>query len=115
MQLMKSYNHGDVILVGFVFSKDTKSKQRPALVLSIEDYHKGRQELILAAITSNVERELIGDTKLKDWEKASLLYPSLVTAIVRTIKKDMITRKLGRLSNKDLQAVEENLKKILGF
>ena len=112
---MKSYDHGDVILVEFVFSEGAKSKQRPALVLSVEDYHKNRQELILAAITSNVDRQLIGDTKLKDWKKVGLLYPSLVTAIVRTIKKDMVSRKLGRLSNEDLQAVEENLKKVLGF
>lgn len=112
---MKSYDHGDVILVEFVFSEGAKSKQRPALVLSVEDYHKNRQELILAAITSKVDGQLIGDTKLKDWKKVGLLYASLVTAIVRTIKKDMVSRKLGRLSNEDLQAVEENLKKVLGF
>ena len=112
---MKSYSHGDVILVEFIFSEGTGSKQRPALVLSTEDYHQGRQELILAAITSNVERKLIGDTRLKEWEKANLLYPSLVTAIIRTIKKDMVNCKLGQLSKEDLHAVRENLKKVLGF
>jgi len=112
---MKSYNHGDVILVEFVFSESTESKQRPALVLSVDDYHKNRQELILAAITSNIDRRLIGDTKLENSKKAGLLYPSLVTAIIRTIKKDMVSRKLGRLSDKDLQSVEKNLKKVLGF
>lgn len=112
---MRSYDRGNIILVEFVFSEGSNSKQRPALVISVEDYQRNREELILAAVTSNVERELIGDTELKDWKKAGLLYPSLVTAIVRTIKKNMVNCRLGRLSNEDLRAVEGNLRQVMGL
>ena len=112
---MRSYDRGDIILVEFVFSEGSNSKQRPALVISVEDYQRNREELILAAVTNNVERELIGDTELEDWKKAGLLYPSLVTAIVRTIKKNMVNRRLGRLSNEDLRAVEGNLRQVMGL
>ncbi|GAH57583.1 unnamed protein product [marine sediment metagenome] len=106
---------GEVVLVKFVFSEGKRTKLRPALVLSTQDYHNHRQEIIMAAITSNVDRQLFGDTKLGDWKKAGLLYPSLAMAIIRTIKREMVERKLGRLSNKDFQSVKKNLKKVLGL
>jgi len=53
--------------------------------------------MILAAITSNVGRLLVGDYKIKGWRESGLLYPSIVTGIVRTIKQDMIAGKLGVL------------------
>jgi len=53
-----------------------------------------RQEIIIAAITSNIDRLLTGDTKIEDWQKSGLKYPSLVTGIIQTIKIDIIERKL---------------------
>lgn len=112
---MISYRRGDVVLVKFLFSDGKGIKLRPALVLSSKDYNANRKELIMAAITSNVERRLIGDTRLSDWKEANLLHPSLVTAIIRTIKQDMVERKLGRLSENDFRIVERNLRDVLGF
>ena len=113
MPIMTNYKSGNVVLVEFIFSERIGSKRRPALVLSTDKYHNSRQELIIAAITSNVQRQLIGDTKLKDWKESGLRYPSLVTAIIQTIKKDMIRHRLGRLSKEDFQAVKANFKKAL--
>lgn len=111
---MTKYKRGDVVLVEVFFSERTKkSKKRPALVVSGEDYHKSRQEIVISAITSNVERILFGDTKLDDWKEAELIYPSLVTGIIQTVKKKMIVYKLGELTKGDLQKVQENLKKSL--
>ena len=112
---MTDYNYGDVILVKFIFSEGAQAKFRPALVLSAKNYHNNRRELIMAAITSNVERQLVGDTKLNDWKSAGLLHASLVTAIIRTIKQDMVVRRLGTLSRRDLHSVKGNLKRIFGI
>ena len=112
---MINYNRGDILLVKFTFSECEGSKHRPALLLSTKEYNDNRQELIIAAITSNLKRRLVGDTKINNWEKAGLLYPSLVTAIIRTIKKNMVDHKLGKLSENDFRVVEKNLKDILGF
>ena len=92
---MTSLNRGDVVLVNFQFSDESGVKQRPALVLSSERYHRGRQEVIVAAITSNVGRLLIGDHRIRAWREAGLLYPSVVTGIIRTVKQNMIGRQLG--------------------
>lgn len=112
---MIACDRGDVVLVAFVFSDESGRKVRPALVISSSAYHRARREVIVAAITSNVRRRLFADHLLTDWKAAGLLFPSLVTAIVRTVKRTMIDRKLGSLTTADLQAVERELRRALGF
>ena len=69
----------------------------------------------MAAITSNVRRRMFADHVLADWRAAGLLFPSLVTAIVRTDRRTMIDRKLGSVTKADLQAVERELRRALGL
>ncbi len=115
MQRTTSYSRGDVVLVNFVFAEGTGVRRRPAVLVSAETYQMGRQEAIFAAITSNTERLLIGDYLIADWQGAGLLYPSVVTGILRTIKQDMMARKLGNLTSRDLEAVEGKLRQNLGL
>jgi mRNA interferase MazF len=112
---MTSFSRGDVVLVKFVFSDEKGAKQRPGLIVSTDGYHQGRRDLILAAITSNVGRLLVGDHKIKGWREAGLLYPSIVTGIIRTIKHDMIASKMGELLEPELHAVENKLREILAL
>lgn len=112
---MIAYGRGDVVLVGFVFSDESGRKVRPALVISPPTYQRARGEVIVAAITSNLRRRLFGDHLLVDWKAAGLLFPSVATAIVRTVKGTMIDRKLGSITGTDLQAVERQLRRALGF
>ena len=112
---MTGYNRGEIILVEFGFSEGHGSKKRPALIISGPPYHAGREEVIVAAITSNVRRLLFGDTKLEQWKVAGLLFPSVVTGIIRTIKAGLIARRLGVLAKPDLQKVRRQLRSALGF
>lgn len=112
---MTEYNRGDVVLVSFIFSDETDEKHRPAVVISSDAYHKSRREAIIAAITSRTERVLVGDHLINDWQGAGLLFPSVATGIVRTIKQDMITRKLGTMQQPDMQGIEDKLRNALGL
>lgn len=112
---MIAYARGDVVLVGFVFSDESGRKVRPALVVSSPAYQRARGEVIVAAITSNVRRHLFADHLLSDWKAAGLLFPSVVTAIVRTVKRTMIDRKLGVLTTADFRSVERQLRHAMGF
>jgi len=109
---MTAYKRGDVVLVGFIFSDETGEKRRPALIISSDAYQLSRKETIIAAITSRVERRLAGDHLISDWQAAGLLFPSVATGIIRTVKQSMITRKLGTMPPPDLRAVEHNLREI---
>ncbi len=112
---MTGYEQGDVVLVRFVFSDETGAKRRPAVIVSTDDYHRGRQEAVIAAITSNVDRLLVGDHLIAGWREAGLLFPSVATSIIRTIKQGMIERRLGVMPPEDMQAIRSNLRKILGL
>ena len=112
---MTGYEQGDVILVRFIFADETGAKRRPAVIISTSDYHHGRQEAIIAAITSNVDRLLVGDHLIADWQEAGLLFPSVATGIIRTIKQATIERRLGAMPPADMQAIREKLRQVLGL
>jgi len=70
----------------------------------------------VAAITSNVaRRRLFCDHLISDWRGAGLLFPSVATAIFRTIKRTMIDRKLGTMATPDVEAIDRGLRKALGL
>lgn len=110
---MTTCSRGDVVLVGFVFSDGSGAKLRPAVVVSSDAYHGGRQEAIVAAVTSSTRRPLTGDHRVHRWKEAGLLFPSVVTGILRTIKQGMIRRRLGALLPADARAVDASLRRAL--
>jgi hypothetical protein len=58
---------------------------------------------------------LVGDHLISDWQEAGLLFPSVATGIVRTIKQGMIAKKLGIMSLPDMKRIEGNLRDALGL
>lgn len=112
---MTAYNRGDVVLVGFAFADESGKKLRPALVISSTVYNRSRQELVIAAITSNIRRRLVGDYLIGDWKKAGLLFPSVVTGVIRTVKQLMIERKPGSMPKPDMEAIDRELRRSLGL
>ena len=112
---MIEYSRGDVVLVGFVFSDETGERRRPAVIVSSDAYHKGRQEVIIGAITSRTDRILMGDHLISDWRGAGLLFPSVATGIIRTIKQAMMARRLGTMSKADMAAIEDKLRTALSL
>lgn len=112
---MTAYKRGDVVLVGFVFSDESGKKLRPALVISSSAYNRGRKEVVVAAITSNVRRRLFGDHLIVDWKGAGLLFPSVATGILRTVTREMLDRKLGVMAKGDMDAVDNGLRRALAL
>ena len=112
---MTAYKRGDVVLVGFLFSDESGKKLRPALVISSSAYNRGRKEVVVAAITSNVRRRLFGDRLIVDWKGAGLLFPSVATGILRTVTRGMIDRKLGVIAKVDIDAVDNELRRSLAL
>lgn len=112
---MTACKRGDVVLVGFTFSDESGKKLRPALVISSPEYRRARQEIVVAAITSNVTRRLFGDHPVADWNGAGLLFPSVVTGILRTVTRAMIERRVGSLPKPDRDGVDRQLRRSLAL
>ena len=115
MQGTTTYIRGEVVLVDFVFADETDVKLRPALIVSSNRYHRSRQEITTAAITSNVGRRLFGDREIVGWQEAGLRFPSLVTGVIRTVKPQMVRYRLGVLSGEEMAAVDRALRASLGL
>ena len=101
------------MLVNFVFADESGVKRRPAVIVSSETYNSGRDEVVIAAITSRTDRVLAGDHLIADWQSAGLLFPSVATGIIRTIKQGIIDRKLGSMTLPDMAAINSQLRLIL--
>ena len=84
-------------------------------MISSAVYNRSRHDLIVAAITSNVRRRLFGDYVVADWTGAGLLFPSMVTAILRTIKQVMVERRLGRMADGEMQTFARLLRRALAL
>jgi mRNA interferase MazF len=110
-----TYERGEIVLVRFVFADEQGAKRRPVVVLSTAPYQSGRQEVVVAALTSNVDRLLPGDRRVREWEAAGLPRPSVVTGILRTIKRPMIESRLGKLRPRDAREVDGALREVLGL
>lgn len=109
-----TYSRGDIVVIPFMFADKAVTKRRPAIIVSSEAYHASRQEVIVAAVTSNLRRGvMVGDHALKEWQAAGLPKPSVATGILRTAKQAMIIRKLGSLSSGDLSALGGALSRAL--
>jgi len=104
-------NPGDVVAVGF--PGVTGIKRRPAVVVSSSSYQSTRPDVILGLLTSQIPGiPLPSDYLLQDWEQAGLRKPSVFRAFLATVPRTSITA-VGRLSDRDWQAVQHCLREAL--
>jgi mRNA interferase MazF len=109
------YKQGDILLVPIPYSDMTSMKKRPVLVLSNDLYNKQTEDIIVAAITSNIrgiDFEILIDNE-------SMLEGTLpkVSCIrsdkIYTLSKEIIVKKYGELSETKVQDVKIKLIEIL--
>ena len=115
-----SYKKGNIVVVKFPFvpkEGNQKQKGRPALVISTDEVKKRYDDLILAAITSQIpttpmEAEIILESK----EVTGLLKTSLLRLdFIMTIPEELISRKIGDLPGNLMSEVEKRLGIIFGI
>jgi len=112
---MTDYKFGDIVLVSFPFTDQSTTKKRPALIVSSDSYNRQRPDIIIMAVTSQMRSAAyFGDVSVENWKQAGLLKPSVIKPIFTTIEKGLVLRKLGHMGEKDLSALQEALKTILG-
>ena len=112
---MTSYKFADVVLVPFPFTDQTTSKKRPAVVVSSDGYNRQHYDIIIMAITSQIQVVLVlGEVIINEWREAGLIKPSIIKPILATVEKVLVIRKLGELKEVDRQAVKNALLEIIG-
>jgi len=111
---MTDYSRGDIVLVPFDFSDRSGTKLRPAVVVSTDEYNDRGPDVLVASITGNLDAvHHVGDRSIVDWQQAGLLIPSLFQTKIATIEASLIRRRLGRLTDDDLDRMIEGLREAL--
>lgn len=111
---MTACRRGDVVLVRFPFTSATAAKQRPAIVVSGDQYNQSSPDVMISSITSQLNAlPHRGDRVIMDWKAAGLLRPSLAQTKIATVEQSMITRRLGHLGRDDWTAVEAGIRAAL--
>jgi mRNA interferase MazF len=68
------------------------------------------------AVTSQVRSPLrLGEFIIQDWQGAGLLKPSAVKAAITTVEARLVRRRLGHLSDYDLEQLKKMLQGLLGL
>lgn len=107
---MGAFTPGDILVVDF--PGVTGIKRRPAVVLSSNLYHSSRPDMIVGLITSRTAGALSPtDHELQDWDQAGLRVPSSFRSFIVTLPPAPQQAVIGRLSERDWQAVRACVKK----
>jgi mRNA interferase MazF len=113
---MTDYRKGDVVLVPFDFTDRTGAKWRPSVVVSSQRYNQRSPDVLIASITGNPRAiPHLGDRRLAGWRAAGLLMPSIARAKLAAIEARLIGRRLGALTDEDLDAFDVGLREALGL
>lgn len=109
-------NQRDIVLIPVPFTDLTATKKRPVLVLSRTAHNRRAEDVMVAAITSNLAAGGSGVTITgADLEEGVLPVASLVRADkIYTLSKRIILKRYGRLNDVSFQKVFAALDDLLG-
>ena len=111
-----TYEPFDVIVVPFPFTDSSKTKRRPALVLSQKsNFGVIVEHSVLAMITSQKNEPWPLDIAIKNKKQSGLKAPSVVRMKLFTLDNRFILRKIGHLSKGDQKQVKQSLSKIFDY
>lgn len=109
-----TFKQGDLILIPFPFTDLTTLKQRPAVIISSEFFNQRSRDVIVAAVTSRVPKQI---TKIDyvlstdDLESSGLPKTSLVKiGKIVTIDQRLIRKRLGSLPSATLRDILSRIK-----
>lgn len=112
---MTTFEFGDIVLVPFPFTDQSRHKQRPAVIISSDAYQATRPDVIIMAITSQVRSTRgFGEVMVDQWQAAGLLKPSVIKPVLTTIEQTLIIKRLGQLQTQDSQNLKAALRELLG-
>lgn len=119
-----NYSRNDVVILPFPFvtpKGSTKQKARPALVISDHSIKRRFNDVILLGITSqkitNIkETEFLIEDSSPEFKATGLAKTSVVRCeYIMTIPKEIVSRKLGYLSDTLMAKIEKRLKLSIGL
>lgn len=114
------YKKGDIVVIKFPFLlKEGREvrKGRPALVINNSEIKKRYNDIVLAAITSQIPSEIMEmEIVLEPEDSTGLIKKSLLRLdFIMTIPEELISRRIGVIPKQVMKIVDDKLKKLFGI
>lgn len=109
------YKQGDILLIPIPFSDLTSNKKRPVLVLSNDNYNNKTEDIVVAAVTSNLTaKDYIVRLSSSDLDEGTLKEDSCIRVDkIYTLSQNIIINKFGAVKKYVLDAVREKLYELI--
>jgi len=109
------YRQGDILLIPIPYSDLTSNKKRPVLVLSNDEYNTKTEDIIVAAITSNItSKEYSILISNKDMQEGNLHVNSCIRVDkIYTLSQSIVIKKFGAVKPEIINNVKEKLRELI--
>ncbi|SNX53687.1 type II toxin-antitoxin system PemK/MazF family toxin [Thermoanaerobacterium sp. RBIITD] len=109
------FKQGDILLIPIPFSNLTSNKKRPVLVLSNDDYNIKTEDIVVAAITSNVAvKDYIFMLTSDDLDEGVLKVDSCIRVDkIYTLSQSIVISRFGAVKKHIINAVKEKLYELI--
>ena len=109
------YKQGEILLIPLPFTDLSSQKKRPVLVLSNNKYNLATDDVIVAAITSNVDtKPYIVPLTNNDLSQGTLKVDSCVRADkIYTLSQSIIIKSFGQVKVGITNAVKEKIDSLM--
>ena len=99
------------VLVRFPFTDPSATKQRPAVVVSSDEFSNRHGDVVLVPLTSISQSD--DALRLLHWREAGLLKATWLKPLIATVSQSLVQRTLGTLHEEDCPRVTSMLKTVI--
>lgn len=105
----------EIILVPILFSNQKELKNRPAVIISKNEYNQKNEDIIVIPLTTNLkEKKYCIKINQDNLEKGILYYESKIRVDkINPIKQNLIIMKIGSINDETLQNIIKTLIELL--
>ena len=109
------YSQGEILLIPLPFTDLSSQKKRPVLVLSKKNYNDAADDVIVAAITSNIDTKPYAVfVSNNDMVRGILKVTSCVRVDkIYTLAQNIVIKRFGKVKPEIVDAVKEKLLSML--
>ena len=111
------YNQGDILLIPIPFRDLKTNKKIPVLVLSNSNYNSNNQDIVVAAITSNIEQKEYAVTIASDdLDEGELKYESVIRADkIYSLSQAIVLKKFGAVNKRVMQLTNSEVNQLINI
>ena len=105
----------DIILIPIPFTELASQKKRPAIVISNNNYNETNEDIVVVALTSNIEpRDFTITLTSDDLEEGFLKVASMIRADkIYTLNKSIVLKTFGRVKPNILSEIKGSFLKLI--